>query len=581
MRSVIQIVTLIGTLVFAANAPLAQSVAKDANSLGSISGAITLGGKPASKVKVVAIVGGYALEGRVAAIAFTDEGGRYQLKGIPAGQCTVTADAPALTIKDKKEYSISFGRSVDLDAGENIEGIDIDLTPGGVITGRITEANGRPVIDEAVDIIPLRGEKHEDRSPSISWVNDKLRVKTDDRGVYRAYGLPPGQYKVKVGDRLSARVAPSFGRVPIPISYYPGVTDNSKAEVVEIAEGGEATNIDIKVNRPSPDKSKVFTVTGRIVDAETGKPLSDIGFSLDNYNSDRGDRLEGNISEYEDTDPRGEFRVEGLPPGEYEIEVRARKDSPWYSKKVEFEISNADVEGLEIKVYRAGSISGVVVLEGVSDPAVVAELSKLKVGEEIMVSGGVPVNADGTFNLTGTGPGNHYLGIDTGGGQEGFELLRIERDGAEQRLRQVKVGPGEHVTGVRLVVAYYKGVVRGQITIEGGTLPKDAYLDASATPTNQPPKDTSWTKSKRMAAWASRWRRGIVDSRGRFVIRRLPPGEYEVILDLYLTPLKVNDDDDDDGPTMTAKKTVMVTDRGEVEVSFVVDLSKKPEEKRQ
>ena len=578
MRAVIQIITLIGMFVFATNVALAQSAAKDANTLGTISGTITVGGKPASKVKVVAIVG-RRLDGRLAAITFTDEGGRYQLKGIPAGPCTVTADAPALTIKGKNEYSNSSGKGVDLDVGESIEGVDIDLMPGGVITGRITDANGRPIIDEAVEIIPFRGGKYEDRSASLSWLNEKLRVKTDDRGVYRAYGLPAGRYKVSVGSRFSARIAPSFGRVPFPTAYYPGVTDYSKAEVVEIAEGGEASNIDIKIGRPLVDKSKTFTVTGRIIDAKTGKPLPDIGFSLDNYNSDREDRLDSNISEHEDTDPRGEFRVEGLPPGEYEIGVRASKDSPWYSNKVEFEISNADVEGLEIKVYRAGSISGVVVLEGVSDPAVVAELSKLTVGEGFTFSYGVPINKDGTFTLSGIGPGNHRLSIDMDGRLEGFELLRVEHNGAEGKFLGIKVGPGEHVAGVRMVVGYYKGVVRGQITIEGGTLPEGAYLEVSATPTNQPPKDTSWAKSKRLAIWASRWRRGAVDSRGRFVIKRLPPGEYEIILDVYLTPIKV-DNDDDDGPAIIVKKTVMVTDHSEVEESFVIDLSKKPEEKR-
>src|SRR5262249_18526960 len=130
-----------------------------------------------------------------------------------------------------------------------------------------------------------------------------------------------------------------------------------------------------------------------------------------------------------------------------------------------------------------------------------------------------------------------HISVDTDSLAEGFEILRLERDGVQQRYNFVEVGPGENVSGVRLVIACYKGSIQGQITIQGGSLPGGAYLSVSATPVGQPKKDTSWTKSKSMAIRMSRWRHGNIDSRGRFVINRLPPGDYEIDLDAYMTPI--------------------------------------------
>jgi hypothetical protein len=102
-----------------------------------------------------------------------------------------------------------------------------------------------------VQIVPFN-EGRDDDDVGYAF-NDVLRAYTDDRGVYRAYGLPAGRYKVKVGDPSTGRTKVLFGRAPLPESYHPGVTNRSKAEVVEVAAGSEATDIDIRVNlAPAP-----------------------------------------------------------------------------------------------------------------------------------------------------------------------------------------------------------------------------------------------------------------------------------------------------------------------------------------
>ena len=51
--------------------------------------------------------------------------------------------------------------SVVVSEGEQVEDVNLLLVPGGVITGKITDSEGEPVIGQAVRITPLN-----DRSPS-------------------------------------------------------------------------------------------------------------------------------------------------------------------------------------------------------------------------------------------------------------------------------------------------------------------------------------------------------------------------------------------------------------------------------
>ena len=62
------------------------------------------------------------------------------------------------------------------------------------------------------------------------------------------------------------------------------MTDESKAKLVEVAQAAEASNIDIAVGRTIDG----FTVSGRMVDAETGQPLSGARFGVAIMSDGRG-----------------------------------------------------------------------------------------------------------------------------------------------------------------------------------------------------------------------------------------------------------------------------------------------------
>src|SRR5882762_168940 len=172
---------------------IAQTTATDAN--GSISGRITIGGKGAAGISIVAREGDSPLNNRTVAKATTDEEGNYRLSGLAAGRFTINPIAKAYVVSAGEAYRQPT-QSVNVAENESIKNIDFALVLGGVITGRITDLEGRPIIGERVNVA-FKGESSNERPIMMLFPGGKYR--TDDRGVYRIYGIGPGSYKVSVG----------------------------------------------------------------------------------------------------------------------------------------------------------------------------------------------------------------------------------------------------------------------------------------------------------------------------------------------------------------------------------------------
>jgi hypothetical protein len=75
------------------------------------------------------------------------------------------------------------------------------------------------------------------------------------------------------------------------------------------------------------------------------------------------------------------------------------------------------------------------------------------------------------------------------------------------------------VTGVRVVIEYGTGSVRGLVKLENGALPEGLRMNVVARRT----ADTSGPTT----------RGSQVDARGRFLIEGLAPGDYEISLYVY------------------------------------------------
>src|SRR6185437_14050318 len=347
-----RLLVLLALFVLCSSLCLAQTPAKEATA--SIAGHVTIRGKAAPGITMVATLRNSFFDNKTVGKTTTDEDGNYKLTGLTAGQFTILPLAKAYVVASGSSYK-EASQSVNVAEGEAITKIDFVLVRGGVVTGRITDPEGHPLIGERVSI----ALKDSTPDPNAQFAFGSNRYQTDDRGIYRIYGLGPGSYRVSVGQASSAGGAASImglGGSQYLKTFYPGVEDESRATILEIKEGTEIANVDITVNKPG----KGFAVSGRVIDADSGAPAASVyvGHSaIDESNQQVGGM---NFSGTQ-TDANGKFRVEGLRPGRYAIYTLpgAPQDNSTYSEQVTFEVADSDVSGIEINLRRGATINGV------------------------------------------------------------------------------------------------------------------------------------------------------------------------------------------------------------------------------
>ena len=551
-----RVFSLLSLFVVCSAICLAQTPAKEATA--SVSGHVTIRGKAAPGITVVATLRNSFFDNKTVAKTTTDDDGNYKLSGLTAGQFTILPLARAYVVASGTSYK-EAGQSVNVAEGEAITKIDFVLVRGGVVTGRITDDEGHPLIGERVNI----ALKYSNPDPGSQFMFGSTRNQTDDRGIYRIYGLGPGMYLVSVGQASAAGGAASImgmGGSQYVKTFYPSVEDETRASVLEIKEGTEFANVDIRVNTPG----KGFTISGRVIDAESGAPVASVyvGHStVDESNQQVGGM---NFSGTQ-TDANGKFRLEGLRPGRYAIYTLpgGAQESSTYGEQVIFEVADSDVTGIEIKLRPGATINGVAVIENNSDPAAAALLQSVSLYAFVEQKSSSPsyaqsrIAADGSFRMTGLAPGKARLGIQGfPSPPKGLSLVRTELDGLEQK-EGVEIAAGAQINGLRLVFAYGTGSIRGDVKIEGGSLPEGVTLRVIL---------------RSAANESRRFNRGAeLDSRLHFILENIPPGSYELVV----TGVKQTPGEKPKPPVEYLKQTVTVANGTETKVSLVVDITAK------
>lgn len=521
-----------------------------------IAGRVVIGEGGAPGIEVIAVkqeTGGISFAGMPTQTynAVTDPDGNYRITNVPAGSFRITAYAPAhVTPGERSSFNATnSGKTVNLAEGETAESVNFSLIRGGVVTGKLTDEDGRIVIEESVTAHKLdqNGKRAANAGPNFSnW-------QTDDRGIFRIYGLEPGKYLVSAGASAEdgmVRVGRSGGYYRR--TFYPEATEEENAKIIEVKSGEDTENVDIKLARAA----KGYAATGRVIDGDTGKPIAGvmIGYGIV---KERGSSFGlGNSA----TNSQGEFRLEGLTPNTYTAyATQMGGESENYSESAKFEVLGGDVSGLEIKMRRGASISGMATVENVRDPAVLANLSKIRIfalnigGEPTMGSNGGTINANGTFKLGGLRPGKARISAQPMGAVKGFSLLRIEHNG--QILKEFELNAGDQLTGVNLIFAYGNGSIFGRVEVKGGTLAPGMRMSVSI---RREGDDQTASPSIRSAQ---------VDARGQFLLEGLPQGNYKLILVAF------SQDFQPSVKPPRAEQTISIAGDGRQEVSMVLDLS--------
>lgn len=514
----------------------------------TVSGRVTTQGKGKAGIVVGIRASDFGPQVAPAYKGTTDADGNYRVADIPPGNYQVMPIAPAYVIAEAGAFG-NPGKTLILAEGERVDGIDFSIVKGGVVTGKVTQSDGKPVIEERVYLVLAD-------QPTSRVGAFGLSFQTDDRGVYRMFGLRPGRYKVCIG---LAEDSAGFNR-PRQIYqrvFYPGVREAEEAKVVEVGEGTEATNVDITVGQ----SIQGFTASGTIVDGETSVPLPNIRFGVQRF-------LDGNNPPFSpfsginaSSNSRGEFRLENITPGKYAVFVVPQLNSEIRVEPVRFEIVDQDVTGLMLKTSKGAVLTGAVVVEGTRDPAVYEKLSKLRLfvfvrGGESSISSGFgqtsTIAADGSFRLAGlqAGSANFQLAPQAFQEQTGFVILRIEREGVAQP-RGLEIKAGEEISGLKIIVVYGNGTVRGTVKWDGGPPPDGSRLLARITRDTKDGDNTTAIRPQE------------VDARGHFVFQGIPSGSYEITVNAFVPQARSRQ--------VTARQTVSVSDGVVTEVELVID----------
>jgi hypothetical protein len=540
-----------------------------------VTGAVTMAGtgQPARKTRVT--LSGTEIRGTRSAT--TDDQGRFSFTALPAGRYSLSANRPGyLSISYGARQPGRQGTQIQLSEGQKFQA-NLQIPRGSVITGIVMDENGEPTPQVPVRVMRFviqNGQRTLQNSSSAS---------TDDRGMYRIYGLLPGEYivcatprnnTVADGERmvfelqalrqemevagrgnpeqaraLAARVSalqqmqqsmPSDGPPPgyAPICY-PGSISAANATAVPVGIGEERVGIDFQLQL-----APLARVEGTVLNS-TGAQLRDISLNLTEVNA-MGQAMPAISAR---ADGEGRFRMNNVPPGQYRLTARANIGAPqagggrggppgqrpepvivWASADVV--VDGRNVSNVILTLQQGVSVSGQLAFDGsIQAPADLTRfrVTMAPVGPNPFGGGAsaARVDANGRFTIPSVPPGRYRL---SAGASNGWFPESSMIGGQDALDFPFEVKGTQNISGAVVTFTDKQTELTGVVTNERGEPAVDYTLVAF-------PSDQRY--------WGTGTSRRIQTTRpgtdGRYTWRNLPPGDYRIAPVLDIDPGMTSD----------------------------------------
>jgi hypothetical protein len=458
--------------------------------------------------------------------ATTDSEGNFRLGGLEPALYTVGSYFPAYVIQlAETEPTVTYYRIGD--------SVNLQLIRGGVVTGVVTNPAGEPIVGIRVRASMIRNAKGQ---PARGIPGAGLWERTtDDRGIYRIYGLAPGTYLISAGGSgasQSFQLNPYDSDTP---TYAPSSTRDNATEF--IVRSGEDTTADIRY-RSDPG----HTISGTVkVAANNGAQIALMP-------------VEGNFmpsaGAFQPPGGRG-FALGGVGDGDYIITAQEIVSSAivtmpelGFSEGKRVTVRGADITGVELIPKPLASVSGRVTLEpskaaeckGKRQPLFAETLVHLQRHEkdgdtgipffQRMYNSSASPDPKGAFVLRNVSPGRYrfnprfyarywYLQSISLGAPVSGAAAKPSRSDAAASWTTVK--SGEQLGNLTITLAEGAASIRGRLVVaEGAAVPSGVtvYL----VPAERDKADD-----------VLRYFVAEISADGTFALNNLPPGRYSLL----------------------------------------------------
>ena len=392
---IVAVATGLAPLYLRAASPQAGQTART-TTLTRLTGRV-VSGDPVSGVPRALVTA--SANGKLVASAMTDASGRF----------AIDAPASATSVSVSKRGFVTIARRA-TEMRTPLTPLEIPLARAAVVSGRVLDAAGRPIVSIRVRIAPVKTAAGGQMTTAV----------TDDRGMFRIGGLSPGTYSIV------SEGSPDYQSV---IANRAPVSPSSKPLTIQVREGAEHT-----VALAYQDTAVILSyaevgsvVTGHVVD-EYGEPAPGLTVRLARIGSTGTTAGEfSNVPRL--TDDRGEYRLFHIPAGQYFLMVsddtgNASADEPAWLP-VYFPGSLAAVDAIPLNLGRSEELAGMNVIFSrsrgtrvfgyVVNSAGQPLRSQVRLAAPTPWSGAEPrarivaTKEDGSFELTSVPPGRYAL----------------------------------------------------------------------------------------------------------------------------------------------------------------------------
>jgi hypothetical protein len=485
-----------------ASAPIASDLRITGTAVDAISGA---------PVKEAAV---FLTRGRTTVSVLTQIDGRFVFEHLEAGKYALSARGKGYQLQAFNQHE-NFSTAIVVGDDQDTENLLFRLSPAASISGQVADEFSEAVRDAQVMLL---WEGITNGRQSVATRNE---TSTDDKGRYRFTGLQPGRYYLVVQAQpwyaqntlrpndASSDVSPGFHSVTeqnanldvvYPVTYYPHETEASRASMITLQPGQQAT-ADFAL-QPVPSLHLRFAVRGTDLPQNVGVQVQQQIFG--------GQSVFTNsqiISWY-----KGSIEVAGIPPGHVivTLDVNADPANGKQARRLQQEIDatrdaavNLTESADEAAVSGKVDITGTV---GFPDPAGIA-LRSAETGSNYLAN--ISKEGKNEFQITDVKPGSYNVLVENA---PGFYVDKVQAVGATVSGNHLAIGSA---TQVRLTVRIGQGLGR----VEGVAL-RDAKPAAGVMILLIP---------NQSQYHPFRFRRDQSDSDGSFTLQEVLPGRYTLV----------------------------------------------------